>query len=311
MSLSRQRPSWVAGLCLLAIAGAASAPPCAPASAEESSATNFPTGVDTVLSALYPPPGATEYYDYDLYYSAGAYPTTANNPGLPGFHTAVLVQAFRINHTWIALTPDITLGSGFAINFVHQSLDLLGHHYTSGLQFADPDIIPYNIGFHVLPDLWIAQIFNIFPGWGQYSRNDLLNEGLGYTTYAPELAVTYMNAAWEISLDAHYDFNTLNRQTNYQSGQLADVDYLAGYRPLPQLKALQIGLNGYLLEQTTDDTQNGLIVGNGNRSQVFAYGPQIRYDIGHGGLVLKWQHEADVQNRTKGDRLWFQFAIPL
>ena len=279
--------------------------------AEESSATNFPPGVNPALSALYPPAGGTEYYNYMLYYSAGSYPTTPGNPGLPPFHTSVLVEAFRVNHTWMNLGPDITIGSGFTSNFVRQTLNIGNQHFSSGLQYADPDLIPYNIDFHVSPNLWVAHIFNIFTDWGQYSKNDVLSEGTGYLTYAPEVAVTYMTPKWEISLDGHYDFNTKNTQTNYQSGSFGNIDYVVGYRPFNKLPALQLGISGYFLKQLEDDTQNGQIVGTGNRSQAFAYGPSIRYDIGHGGLILKWQHETLVENRTKGDRLWFQFAVPL
>jgi hypothetical protein len=279
--------------------------------AGETSATNFPPGVNTALSALYPPAGATEYYNYMLYYSAGAYPTTSGNPGLPPFHTTVLVEAFRVNHTWINLGPDVTIGSGFTSNFVRQTLTIGSRHVSSGLQYADPDLIPYNIGFHVAPDLWVAHIFNIFTDWGQYSRNNILSEGTGYLTYAPEVAVTYMTPKWEVSLDGHYDFNSRNSSTGYQSGSFGDVDYLVGYRPSASLAGLQIGVCGYGLEQLEDDTKNGHVVGRGNRGQVFGIGPSLRYDIGHGGLILKLQHEAFVENRTKGDRLWFQFALPL
>ncbi len=277
----------------------------------ESSATNFPPGVNTAVSALYPPAGDTEYFNYVLYYNAGSYPTTSNNPGLPPFHTNVEVEALRVNHTWANLAPDITLGSGFALNFINQSLTIGRSQFVSGVQFADPDIIPYNLGFHVLPNLWMSHILNIFPSWGQYSKNDVLNEGLGYSTYAPEVAVTYVTKQWEVSLDGHYDFNTKNTATNYQSGSFGDVDYIVGYRPLPTLRGLQLGISGYYLKQVQDDTQNGVVVGNGNRGQVFGYGPLVRYDIGHGGLILKWQHETAVENRTRGDRVWFQFAIPL
>ena len=299
----RHAAAGVASLCVLSTPISALA--------EETSATNFPPGVNTALSALYPPAGATEYYNYMLYYSAGSYPTTSGNPGLPPFHTSVLVEAFRINHTWVNLGPDITIGSGFTSNFVRQTLNIGNQHFSSGLQYADPDLIPYNIGFHVAPNLWVAHIFNIFTDWGQYSKNNVLSEGTGYLTYAPEVAVTYMTPKWEISLDGHYDFNSKNTQTNYQSGSFGNVDYVVGYRPLAKVPGLQLGISGYFLKQIEDDMQNGHIVGNGNRSQVFGYGPSIRYDIGHGGLILKWQHEAFVENRTKGDRLWFQFAIPL
>jgi len=279
--------------------------------AGETSATNFPPGVNTALSALYPPAGATEFYNYMLYYSAGAYPTTSGNPGLPPFRTIVMVEAFRVNHTWIDLGPDTTLGSGFTSNFVRQTLTVGGRHVSSGLQYADPDLIPYNLGFHVAPDVWVAHIFNIFTDWGQYSKNNGLSEGTGYLTYAPEVAVTAMTPKWEVSLDGHYDFNSRNTRTGYQSGSFGDVDFVAGYRPSARLAGLQAGVCGYFLKQLEDDRKNGYIVGNGNRGQVLGIGPSLRYDIGHGGLILKWQHEAFVENRTKGDRLWFQFALPL
>lgn len=282
------------------------------AAAGETSATNFPVGVNTALSAVYPPAGATEFYNYNLFYTAGKFVSDSANPAPSSFRTNVFVEAFRINHTWVNITPDITFGSGFAINFVHQDLRVPGVKANLDFGFADPDIIPYNIGFHVSPNLWIAHIFNIFPSWGSYEKSKVLNPGLGYTTYAPELALTYTpTPAWEISLDARVGFNTRNNSTKYQSSNDFTVDYVAGYRPVPNLPALQIGLNGYYYKQIADDYQNNVKVGNGNRGQVFGIGPSIRYDIGHGGLILKWQHELAVENRTKGDRIWFQFAVPL
>lgn len=280
--------------------------------AAESSATNFPLGVNTALSAIYPPAGGTEVYDFNALYTSGSNPTTKNNPGLPPFHTLIFAEAVRVNHTWINLTNDISFGSGIAINYVHQTLNIPGLRANSGFQASDPDIIPYNIGFHVLPNLWIAHIFNIFPSWGQYSKNDVLNGGVGFSTYSPELAVTYLpTPKWEVSLDARYGFNTKNTQTSYRSGNDFNMDYNAGYRPIPSLQGLQVGLSGYLYRQIDADSRNGVIVGDGNRGQVFSIGPLIRYDIGHGGLLVKWQHELAVENRTKGEQFWFQFAVPL
>ncbi len=285
--------------------------PAYSARAAESSATNFPSGVNTALTALYPPSGATEFYNFNLFYNVSKYASTANNPIIPSLHTNIFAEALRVNHTWLDLTPSITFGSGFALNAVYQDLNVGGQRFRSGIQLSDPAIIPYNFGFHVLPDLWVAHIFNIFPGIGQYSRNDALNQGVGYSTFAPEVALTYLPGKVEIGFDAHYDFNTKNTHTNYQSGNFLNVDYNIGYRPIDSLPGLQVGVSGFFLKQLQDDTLNGTRVGDGNRAQAFAYGPLIRYDIGHGGLLLKWQHETDVQNRTKGERIWFQFAIPL
>ena len=79
---------------------------------------------------------------------------------------------------------------------------------------------------------------------------------------------------------------------------------------MERLPGLQLGLNGYAFTQWPDDSQDGARVGDGNRGRVFAVGPQIRYDIGQGGLLAKWQHEAGAQNRPAGNRIWFQFSFP-
>lgn len=283
------------------------------AKAAETGATNFPIGVNTVFSAIYPPAGATQFYNYNVVYTSGNYHANLGNPNPPNFHTTVFVEAFRVNHTWVNLTPDITLGSGFALNGIHQSLQVGGMKGDNGFQFANPGIIPYNFDFHVLPNLWVAHIMNIFPNWGQYRKRDFVNSGPGFTSFAPEVALTYLpTPAWEVSLDAWSAFNTKNKSTNYQTGNEFNIDYLVGYRPfMERAPGLQLGLNGYAYIQWTNDSQNGARVGDGNRGQVFAFGPQIRYDIGHGGLLAKWQHEVGAENRSGGERIWFQFTFPL
>ncbi len=283
------------------------------AQAAETSATHFPLGVNTAASAEYPPPGGTELFNYDAVYSAGKYQANLGDPNPPDFHTLVFAEAIRVNHTWTSLAPGITLGSGFALNGVHQSLKIADLSGDNGFQFADPDIIPYLFDFKVLPNLYVMHGFNIFPGWGQYNKRNLVNAGLGFTTFAPEVAVTYLpTPRWEISLDAWAGFNTRNNATGYQTGNEFNTDYLVGFRPLMQrAPALQLGIQGYIYTQWTDNSQNGVRVGDGNRGHVFAIGPQIRYDIGHGGILAKWQHELGAQNRSTGDRFWVEFAVPL
>ncbi len=115
----------------------------------------------------------------------------------------------------------------------------------------------------------------------------------------------------EVSLDARIDVNTKNHDTGYHSGNDFGLDYVVGYNPFPNLPHLQLAVNGYFFKQFSDDSLAGQRVGIGNRAQTFAAGPLIRYDIGQGGLLLKWQHEFAVHNLPQGDRFWFQFAIPL
>ena len=190
-----------AGWAVLALAAALQ--PGNTAFAAETAATNFPLGVNTAFSAVFPSAGTTQLHNFDVIYDAGGYQANPGNPKPPNLHTFVFGQATRINHTWVNLTPDITLGSGFAVNFIRQTIRFGTISGNGGLQFANPGILPYNINFHMLPNLWVSRILNIFPEWGQHSRTDLVSLGPGFTTFAPEVTLTYLPApAREVSLDA-------------------------------------------------------------------------------------------------------------
>jgi hypothetical protein len=53
-------------------------------------------------------------------------------------------------------------------------------------------------------------------------------------------------------------------------------------------------------------------VGDGNRGQVVAIGPFLRYFVGKDwGVTLKWLIEGDARNRSQGNRLLLQIALSL
>ena len=76
-------------------------------------------------------------------------------------------------------------------------------------------------------------------------------------------------------------------------------------------RELAVGVNGYYYLQTTDDHQNGVVVDTGNRGHALAIGPEARYHLGHLALILKYQREMMVENRTIGNSFWFQVGLPL
>ena len=296
-------------IALAIVLGLAAAPY---ACASETSATHLPLGVNTALPALYPPVGDTEIFDYNAVYSADHFDADPGNPKPPNFSTLIYAQAPKVEHTWINITPNITLGSGIAVLFVHQSLTVVNLSGDNGFQLGDPSLMPYVIEYNITPHLTVTHLLNIFPKWGSYSHRHLVNAGLGFNSYIPELEMSYQPGHWEMSLDGWTGFNTTNPSTHYHTGNQFNTDYIVGFRPFfGRLPALQLAVNGYIYQQWTDDTQNGVRVGDGNRARAFAVGPSIRYDIGHGGLLVKWQHELGVQNKSSGEQVWFQFAIPL
>lgn len=283
-----------------------------PAFATENGNEHYPLGVLTVQPALLPPPGETEYYNYDVYIVGNKFADNSGNASaaLPDFHLSVFVEAPRVIHTWTPTWGNFHISSGFALNIIDTRLDVAGQSFHR-FALGDLNLVPLWITYNT-PTLHVMVGANIWAPIGDYNKTNPASAGLNYWTGAPEIGFTWLpSPAWELSLDSFTQFNTRNNQTQYHSGYDTDIDYVIGWRPLAISPKLQIGVVGYLYKQWTDDASNGVTVPN-NRGQVYAVGPQIRYDvIQHGGVVLKWQHEMDVRNRPQGNRIWLEFAMPL
>ena len=93
-------------------------------------------------------------------------------------------------------------------------------------------------------------------------------------------------------------------------GRKFNLDYGLGYAVTP---TWQVGLNGYLYKQVTDDEVNGVAVPGGNKGQAVAVGPFIRYHPSKNfGIAFKWQHELHlVENRASGNRFFLQISAQL
>jgi hypothetical protein len=146
---------------------------------------------------------------------------------------------------------------------------------------------------------------------GSYDVNRRVNPGRNYYQVAPFYALTWFpKPNVDLSAKFRYAFNTRNHDTNYQSGDEASIEFSGGYRINP---SWQIGLNGYIYRQTTDDKLKGVRVnGDGNRGRVYALGPAIAYSFTPKvTFIAKVQAEFDARNRPQGTRLWAQIRIPL
>jgi hypothetical protein len=278
--------------------------------ATENGNQHYPIGVQTANPALLPPPGGTEFYNYTAYIVGRQFNDNNGHSEIPDFHLSVFAEAPRVIHTWETTVGAIHFSSGGAINLVDTRLDLPGgesfHSFTLGDIDFQPLYATYNTQtLHVLvgPNIW-API-------GNYSVDNPASPGFNYWTIAPEIGVTWFpSKRMEVSVDSLTEFNTRNNKTQYHSGNDFDIDYVLAYRPLDDLR-WQFGIQGYLYNQWTDDRKNGQLVPD-HRGQVYAVGPQIRWDIiPHGGVLVKWQHEMDVRNRPEGERIWIELAAPL
>jgi hypothetical protein len=167
--------------------------------------------------------------------------------------------------------------------------------------------------------------FDIVAPTGQYSVTgtrynyvvDPASLGRNYWSFDPIYLITYIGGkdspvpGLELSAKFMYWINTVNSATSYVSGQEFSADYLIGYHPSPQWA---IGANGFYRYQLTDDTQYGKTavdpltgIATGVRGNVWSIGPAISYNIPHGCLTLKWQHDIYAQNGPEGDKVWLRW----
>lgn len=284
---------------------------CSNTYATENGLATYPIGVNTVLDGILPPPGATQFFNYNEYYVANKFAGANGQSAVPGFRIAAFVEAPRVVHTWGTTLGPLTFSSGIVVPIVHLDLRTPGG---SGDRTALGDIIvhPLFVGYHnEAHTFFINASPDIGLPTGAYSSSRIANTGLNTYAFMPNINVTWFpTPSWEISSTAQIEFNSPNHATNYHSGNVATLDYGIGYSVT---KDLQVGLQGFFLQQISDDTVNGgLANGNGFRGRAYGIGPQIRYNWSpFSGLVLKYQHEFDVRNRPQGDRLWLQVSFPL
>jgi hypothetical protein len=81
---------------------------------------------------------------------------------------------------------------------------------------------------------------------GRYSTSNLINTGLNYMTFAPNLNVSWnVSPKFELSATLFSEFNLTNPATHYHSGADLDLDYGTTYRPFASLPQLGFGIQGY------------------------------------------------------------------
>lgn len=280
--------------------------------ATENGDTTWPLGVQTAVPALMPPPGGTEFYSYTVYYHANSYRDNSGRSSIPGFKLGNFVQALRLVHTWDYQTENgLRFTSGLIGTGGHIKVEAGGQSdEKSGMRQAY--ITPLNVLYSPTPQLHLLAGVSLFTPLGGYDKNDLANTTPNYQTYISEFALTWFpHPDWEVSLAPTYSFNQRNKDTDYRSGDVFNVDYLVGYR-LPSMPKLQVGIAGYYTKQFTDDDINGGNLPGGNRLEKFAVGPQLFYSFDQAtGVVLKWLHETNVKNGPMGDSVWLEAAFPL
>ena len=148
---------------------------------------------------------------------------------------------------------------------------------------------------------------------GAFDKDNLANNGFNRWAFDMSGAVTWLDpsAGFEVTTKAGFTFNGENPDTDYKTGTEFHVEY-AVMKNLS--KDFAIGVVGYNYQQLTGDSGEGAVLG-AFKGRTNALGPQINYNFKvrghHVTTQLRWLREYAVDNRTKGDAVFLQAAVPL
>jgi len=265
----------------------------------------YPNGAEDFMAGAVPPPG-TYFINYFQFYSAGDFKDNNKHNAIRGFDLKIAANVFRFLH----VTNYKILGGFWGAHVfiplmnVHTETDTpLGNDSKAGL--GDIIIDPFILSWHS-KNWHFATGLDIYIPTGRFSEDDLANTSRHYWTFEPIFAFTYLSdGGFEVSSKFMYDINTKNNDTDYTSGQEFHFDYTIGKK----FRDISVGLGGYFYKQITNDKLKDDKVGSdGFKGQVFAFGPQLKYDYKNLMFTLKYQREIEAKNKPQGGKFWFKFV---
>ena len=272
----------------------------------------YPNGFENWFAGAVPPPG--NYFINGFGHWSGKLKDGNGHNANVGGSTPTLDATFEAMR-FLQVTKHTLLGAQWGwhviVPVVHLSANIAplgGRDSRTGL--GDVVVNPMILSWHSKEWHAVAAL-DIYLPTGAYDKNDPRKSiGANYYSFEPVFGVTYLNSkGWEASAKFMYNIKTKNTDTDYRSGDEFHVDYLLG----KNIGNWGVGVSGYYLKQVTDDKQGGVKVGaDGNRGQVFAIGPSVKYKTKGGSLLVgQWQHETKVENRFGGNKVWFKMIVPL
>ncbi|RAH99877.1 hypothetical protein DLJ53_19220 [Acuticoccus sediminis] len=149
---------------------------------------------------------------------------------------------------------------------------------------------------------------------GAYDPLTLANIGKNYLTVDPTLSISYSNPTNGFNASAFLGvtLNTQNTATQYQSGSLLHLEASAQQLFPVGPGFLGVGAEGFYLQQITDDSGSGALLG-GFRGSTVGLGPVLSYAVKtekvSGTIEAKWLPEFETENRMKGNFFWLKGVI--
>ena len=227
--------------------------------------------------------------DLDLFLNLASLSYTFEKEVLGGRYTIGMAVPFG----YADMDGTLTGPRGGSIGFSDESFDL-----------SDIVIIPVQMNWSM--GQWSFKLWeSIVAPTGGYddTGSDLANLGRNYWSFDTVGAVTWFNpdSGPEMSIAPGVMFNTENSDTDYETGTVFHMDFMAN-QFLSDTFAL--GLRGYYYKQLTGDSGAGATLGD-FKSESFAVGPGLIWIPAFGGgrltVLSKWLHDFSADNRFESD----------
>lgn len=128
-------------------------------------------------------------------------------------------------------------------------------------------------GFYVKAGLGVS-----IPDGTIQGATGLNSIGNPWWSFVPQLSFSYLKDGWNLTLISQYETNTRNTITNYKSGDVLDVAFIA----TKAIGKWTLGPVGYYVGQVTNDTSSAFYHNaiNVNRYNVWAAGGLVGYNFG-------------------------------
>lgn len=163
---------------------------------------------------------------------------------------------------------------------------------------------------------WRAELDIIAPS-GSFNRSKDINQGSGFWSINPYLAMTYLPApGWEMSTRIHYLYNfATNNFPNpplvpgliFNSGQAGQAFHMNFAASKEISQSFSPGVNGYYFQQLTDDAINGMMLSNTKKSKLYL-GPGFHWNITKtGSLNANLYFPIVVRGAANGPQINFQY----
>lgn len=155
-------------------------------------------------------------------------------------------------------------------------------------------------------------VFDMTLPTGSYDRNRPVNAGSNLVSINPYYAFTIMpTERLELSARLHYLWNSENDRPfvgagaeTVQPGQAFHANYAASCEVI---KGVRLGVNGYVLQQFTEDKMDGRSQAN-SEERVFGIGPGIRLSVSGMSLYINSYFETGAENRPEGTKVVFRLS---